>query len=339
MTHPTKQQCAAVYSGKQCQLDAQHTGRHLRHLDSGQRLEWWEGEALTSKLCNCLDNECHAVPGWTCRKKIMGPDHADEQGVEVVCEAGSSLTPSGAPVRAKAVEPDRSRLLTSKNESRLLAALQRYGTHADYCAMYKGPIEDGCNCGLFEAMGLAPDGKPLSGDGSQVETTAQPLYPQIILDRLRQIANLIDSRPVMGHWPAMMTQPDADFLRSLADALKERKTHPLLAESSEETKTDPLVLCGEKGPSGFICERPDGHPGRHFDGERRWPSPEKASVPPRPPGWFASMRVGSFVKFYRGSETRFMHEHADTYRDCTWQGEYVRCLDCGADTQVNGKAD
>lgn len=48
-------------------------------------------------------------------------------------------------------------------------------------------------------------------------------------------------------------------------------------QSPVETKTDPLVLCGEKGPSGFICERPDGHPGRHFDGERRWPSPEKAS--------------------------------------------------------------
>lgn len=35
---------------------------------------------------------------------------------------------------------------------------------------------------------------------------------------------------------------------------------------------EPIVLCATPGPSGFICERPKGHTGRHYDGERRWPA-------------------------------------------------------------------
>jgi len=35
-------------------------------------------------------------------------------------------------------------------------------------------------------------------------------------DRLRKIAGVIESRPVLGHWPSMMAAPDAEFLRSVA---------------------------------------------------------------------------------------------------------------------------
>ena len=29
------------------------------------------------RLCNCLDNECHAAPGWTCRKKALTSNHVN----------------------------------------------------------------------------------------------------------------------------------------------------------------------------------------------------------------------------------------------------------------------
>jgi len=38
-----------------------------------------------------------------------------------------------------------------------------------------------------------------------------------------------------------------------------------------------ITLCAAPGPSGFICERPKGHPGRHCDGDNRSWLPEKAS--------------------------------------------------------------
>jgi len=34
-----------------------------------------------------------------------------------------------------------------------------------------------------------------------------------------------------------------------------------------------IILCAAMGPSGFICERPKGHPGRHCDGDNQcWPA-------------------------------------------------------------------
>jgi len=38
-----------------------------------------------------------------------------------------------------------------------------------------------------------------------------------------------------------------------------------------------ITLCAAPGPSGFICERPKWHPGRHCDGDNRSWLPEKAS--------------------------------------------------------------
>jgi len=47
----------------------------------------------------------------------------------------------------------------------------------------------------------------------------------------------------------------------------------------DPTPPQEIVLCAAMGPSGFICERPKGHPGHHCDGDnQRWSS-EKASVP------------------------------------------------------------
>ena len=354
----TKQQCAAVYSGKQCQLDAQHTGRHLRHLDSGQRLEWWEGEALTSKLCNCLDNECHAVPGWTCRKKIMGPDHADEQGVEVVCEAGSSLTPSGAPVRAKAVEPDRSRLLTSKNESRLLAALQRYGTHADYCAMYKGPIEDGCNCGLFEAMGLAPDGKPLSGDGSQVETSARLTDDQcesviadleieewngISKEDVRMWARFIDAARFTEETSARCPGGEISSVGGNATAVSSADSASSLgkAAASDGVRVSPEADARTSNPNGtFTCpvcgyDKPHYHPPgsiRWYEKhlpifkslmENDWPfAEERTHYPASHSLLFYSPRINALWQLYQRTVERSADETCDKQPD--WETEYKK---------------
>jgi len=41
--------------------------------------------------------------------------------------------------------------------------------------------------------------------------------------------------------------------------------------------TEAITLCAAPGPSGFICERPKGHPGRHCDGDNRSWLPEKAT--------------------------------------------------------------
>jgi hypothetical protein len=58
-------------------------------------------------------------------------------------------------------------------------------------------------------------------------------HPQERADHLRQIANIIESRPVLGHWPAMMAKPDADFLRSVADrgSMDPRETSGLICYS------------------------------------------------------------------------------------------------------------
>jgi len=41
----------------------------------------------------------------------------------------------------------------------------------------------------------------------------------------------------------------------------------------DPTPPQEIILCAAMGPSGFICERPKGHPGRHCDGDnQRWPS-------------------------------------------------------------------
>lgn len=53
---------------------------------------------------------------------------------------------------------------------------------------------------------------------------------------------------------------------------------------------------------------------------------------PKPAGWFASMRIGSFVKFYRGNECKFMHEHEDGFWNCQWVGQNIECTKCGART-------
>lgn len=41
-----------------------------------------------------------------------------------------------------------------------------------------------------------------------------------------------------------------------------------------------IILCAAMGPSGFICERTKGHPGRHCDGDSRSWSPKKATAAP-----------------------------------------------------------
>lgn len=47
----------------------------------------------------------------------------------------------------------------------------------------------------------------------------------------------------------------------------------------DPTPPQEIVLCAAMGPSGFICERPKGHPGRHYDGDnQRWSS-ENGSAP------------------------------------------------------------
>jgi len=56
------------------------------------------------------------------------------------------------------------------------------------------------------------------------------------------------------------------------------------------------------------------------------------TTPRKPAGWFASFRIGTFVKFYRGNESRFMHEHESDYRDCHWIGKNIECRSCGART-------
>lgn len=63
---------------------------------------------------------------------------------------------------------------------------------------------------------------------------------------------------------------------------------------------------------------------------------QKASLPEPPHGWLASLRIGSFLKFYRGNESRFMHEHATEYADCDWVGDDIKCRSCGA-TEKTGE--
>lgn len=46
----------------------------------------------------------------------------------------------------------------------------------------------------------------------------------------------------------------------------------------DPTPPQDIILCAAMGPSGFICERPKGHPGRHCDGDNRSWSPEKANA-------------------------------------------------------------
>jgi len=47
-------------------------------------------------------------------------------------------------------------------------------------------------------------------------------------------------------------------------------SHAITRGRCPEKASEPITLCAVRGPSGFICERPQGHSGRHYDGERRW---------------------------------------------------------------------
>lgn len=117
----------------------------------------------------------------------------------------SAACPKHGAVCVRGVDP-KSQLLTSNLISKLRSALQKYGTHADYCALYKGPADEGCNCGLFEALGLSADGKPLSDYPYAHETTPKPARD----------ADHCDYPDCEQHWTLVVAQARA-LLEPLAD--------------------------------------------------------------------------------------------------------------------------
>lgn len=109
-------------------------------------------------------------------------------------------------------QPASAGVVTADTTSNLRSLLERARDSIKDAAEFAGDDHSVgvCNC---QDMRLAEELDAVA-KSQPVETPAP--RPQEQSDRLRQIANLITSRPVLGHWPAMMAETDANFLRSIA---------------------------------------------------------------------------------------------------------------------------
>lgn len=113
--------------------------------------------------------------------------------------------------------------------------------------------------------------------GSPVETKKDDTEDMANIGRA-----LMERLPKDYHWNDCPTEIVTDLLNQIHDLKQPSvvETSAVRAGVSVKDPTPPqeIILCAAMGPSGFICERPKGHPGRHCDGDnRRWDA-EKAPV-------------------------------------------------------------
>lgn len=185
---------------------------------------------------------------------------------------------------------------TSKEESyrNALAAI-RQQTRSDPADLETAAgdlrsIYDIANMALF--AGDAGFTSPVETDGT--DWKARALRAEEVLGHNMALANATTRRTMEERNSIIRKLREKYSAIEIADmvGLTRQRVHQILNEAplsavettcragisvKDPTPPQEIVLCAAMGPSGFICERPKGHAGRHRDGDNTPWSSEKAS--------------------------------------------------------------